>query len=47
MSGPQTVQVFYNPTTEDVEFRICLPDGTGDHVLATLPATPPPQDESE
>ncbi len=41
------VQVVYNADTEQIEFRIPLADGTGDHVLATLPATPPPGDESE
>ena len=34
--------VCYNADTEQIEFRIPLVDGTGDHVLATLPATPPP-----
>jgi hypothetical protein len=41
------VTVFYNVNTATIEFRIPLVDGTGDHVLATLPATPPPGDESE
>jgi hypothetical protein len=40
-------QVVYNADTQSIEFRIPLADGTGDHVLATLPATLPPQDESE
>ncbi len=40
-------QVVYNPDLNVIEFRVPLVDGTGDHVLATLPATPPPQDESE
>lgn len=35
-------QVIYNETTGHVEVRIPLADGTGDHVLAVLPATPPP-----
>jgi hypothetical protein len=39
--------VCYNADTQSIEFRIPLQDGTGDHVLATLPATPPPGDESE
>jgi len=41
------VHVVYNADTATIEFRVPLVDGTGDHVLATLPATPPPQDESE
>jgi hypothetical protein len=40
-------QVVYNADTATIEFRIPLQDGTGDHVLATLPATPPPGDEPE
>jgi hypothetical protein len=46
-SKPQTsfAQVVYNADTATIEFRIPLADGTGDHVLATLPATPPPADE--
>ena len=40
-------QVVYNADLGLIEFRIPLVDGTGDHVLATLPATSPPQDESE
>jgi hypothetical protein len=39
--------VCYNADTATIEFRIPLADGTGDHVLATLPATPPPGDEPE
>jgi hypothetical protein len=41
------VQVVYNADAGVIEFRIPLADGTGDHVLATLPATPPPGDEPE
>lgn len=37
-----TAQVIYNDDTGDIEIRIPLADGTGDHVLAVLPATPPP-----
>jgi hypothetical protein len=40
-------QVVYNADTEQIEFRVPLVDGTGDHVLATLPATPPPGDNPE
>jgi hypothetical protein len=40
-------QVVYNADDNTIEFRIPLVDGTGDHVLASLPATPPPGDESE
>ena len=36
------VQVIYNDDTGDIEIRIPLADGTGDHVLATIPATSPP-----
>jgi hypothetical protein len=39
--------VFYNADDNTIEFRIPLVDGTGDHVLATLPATPPPGDNPE
>jgi len=39
--------VVYNADANVIEFRIPLADGTGDHVLATLPATPPPGDDSE
>lgn len=35
-------QIVYNDDTGLVEVRIPLTDGTGDHVLAVLPATPPP-----
>ena len=38
-------QIIYNDETGQVEVRIPLADGTGDHVLAVLPATPPPADE--
>ena len=37
-----TVQVVYNDQTGEVEVRIPLADGSGDHVLAVLAATPPP-----
>ncbi len=47
MSDLHIAQVVYNAATNLIEFRIQLADGTGDHVLATLPAIPPPQDESE
>lgn len=40
-----TAQVIYNDATGQVEVRIALADGSGDHVLAVLPATPPPADE--
>ena len=46
-SPSHIVYVVYNADTDQIEFRIPLADGTGDHVLATLPATPPPQDEPE
>lgn len=39
-------QVVYNADTATIEFRIPLADGTGDHVLATLPATPPPAEDA-
>jgi hypothetical protein len=39
-------QVVYNADTANIEFRIPLVDGTGDHVLATLPATPPPAEDA-
>lgn len=38
-------QVIYNDSTGQVEIRIQLPDAQGDHVLAALPAIPPPADE--
>jgi hypothetical protein len=41
-----TVQVICNADTGLIEFRIPLADGTGDHVLATLPATPPPAEDA-
>jgi hypothetical protein len=47
MSDIRIAQVVYNADLGLIEFRIPLAGGTGDHVLATLPATPPPQDESE
>jgi len=47
VTASQIAQVVYNTDTATIEFRIPLADGTGDHVLASLPATPPPQDESE
>ncbi len=47
MSDLRIAQVVYNADAGVIEFRIPLVDGTGDHVLATLPATPPPGDESE
>jgi hypothetical protein len=47
MGQPQTVQVVYNDDTATIEFRVPLADGTGDHVLATLPATPPPGNNPE
>lgn len=37
--------VIYNADTGELEVRIPLADGSGDHVLATLPATPPPAAE--
>jgi hypothetical protein len=52
MMDPQTLPssarptVCYNADTEQIEFRIPLADGTGDHVLATLPATPPPAEDA-
>ena len=42
-----TAQAVYHIANGTVEFRIPLADGTGDHVLATLPATPPPGDNPE
>lgn len=36
------VAAVYNDETGNVEIRVLLPDGSGDHVLAVLPATPPP-----
>jgi hypothetical protein len=39
-------QVVYNADAGVIEFRIPLADGTGDHVLATLPATPPPSEDA-
>jgi hypothetical protein len=47
MSALRIAQAVYNADTQSIEFRVPLADGTGDHVLATLPATPPPRDESE
>jgi hypothetical protein len=47
MSDLRIAQVVYNADTEQIEFRVPLVDGTGDLVLATLPATPPPHDEPE
>jgi hypothetical protein len=41
------VQVVYNADMQSIEFRVLLADGTGDHVLATLPATPPPGNNPE
>ena len=38
-------QVIYNDDTGKIEIRIPLADGSGDHVLAVLPATPAPADE--
>ena len=38
-------QIIYNDETGQVEVRIPLADGSGDHVLAVLPATPPPAAE--
>lgn len=37
-----TAQVIYNADTGNVEVRTPLADGSGDHVLAVLPAIPPP-----
>ena len=45
MSDLRIVQVVYNTDADLIEFRIPLADGTGDHVLATVAATPPPADE--
>lgn len=42
MSVVGSPQVVYNDKTGNVEVRIPLADGTGDHLLAVLPATPPP-----
>jgi len=39
-------QVVYNADTNVIELRVALQDGTGDHVLATLPATPPPAEDA-
>ena len=39
-------QVVYNAETATIEFRVPLADGTGDHVLATLPETPPPAEDA-
>ena len=39
------LQLIYNAETETVEIRMPYKDGSGDHVLAVLPATPPPADE--
>jgi hypothetical protein len=43
------VWLTWNQADGLVEFHtyIDTPAGSLDHVLATLPATPPPQDESE
>lgn len=38
----QIAQVIFNADMGQVEIRLPLADGTGDHVLATIPATPPP-----
>jgi hypothetical protein len=46
MTGRCIAQVVYNADLNLIEFRIALPDGTGDHVLATLPATPPPAEDA-
>jgi hypothetical protein len=46
MSDLCIAQVVYNADTNTIEFRIPLVDGTGDHVLATLPATPPPAEDA-
>lgn len=40
-------QLRYNPNDQTVEVVVSLADGTGDHVLATLPATPPPGGSDE
>lgn len=45
MSVVGSPQVVYNADTGEVEVRIPLADGSGDHVLAVLPATPPPADQ--
>ena len=45
MSVVGSPQVVYNAKTGEIEIRIPLIDGTGDHVLAVLPATTPPADE--
>ena len=47
MSDLRTAQVVYKADTNLIEFRIPLVDGSGDHVLATLPAIPPPGDNPE
>ncbi len=40
--------ITYNKETHMFEFRVPLGDDAGTAILvATLPATPPPQDESE
>jgi hypothetical protein len=46
MTDLRIVQVVHNADTNVIEFRIPLQDGTGDHVLATLPATPPPAEDA-
>ncbi len=46
MIATQVAQVIYNADTNSIEFRIPLVDGSGDHVLATLPATPPPAEDA-
>jgi hypothetical protein len=40
------VNAVYNSDTGMIEFYIVLPDGSADHVLATLPATPPPAEDA-
>jgi hypothetical protein len=45
-NGLHSCQVIYNADTATIEIRMTRADGTGDHVLATLPATPPPAEDA-
>lgn len=37
----------YNPTTQLVECRVALLNGSADHIVATFQATSPPPDTDE
>lgn len=41
------VDMVFDSETEQIEIRIPKADGTGIHVLAVLPATPPPGQRDE